>query len=326
MAKKEKVERNVNLAPNDIPKLADVFAKEGVKYLVSEKFDGQRCLVRDGQAISRKMLPFHANFQERMKPFLDLTKGTEHIFDCEVFNPDATFQQITSSIAHKDGVPLKLYVFDYLTKEEWEGDSVTTYVHRVENYKKVLKKLDPKEKYAVAVKQQVCSSEEEATTAFGNICEEGGEGVMLRHVAQLYKHGRSTLKETPEKGGGFYKLKATDTIDAIIVGFNQKQNLTDEAKETIKDKDAFGRSKRGHRKGDREEVEEIGSVIIEYDYHGKKRQCNATWVKGAKLRDEMTWKNREDYIGKWVEVVFMPVGMKDALRNPRLYRMRPDKD
>ena len=326
-----------NLAPTGL-KASDL-DKINFPTWASEKLDGVRCLIIDGKAYSRKGLPLHDVFHKRFKPFLDLTLGSNHVFDCEVFNPDATFQQITSSLANEDGVPIKLYVFDYMTLEEWNGVSVTPFRQRLVNLRNVLTQMTRdtdamSENYIEEVPQVSCSNKDEVMYHFNHICDAGGEGLMLRHPDQLYKHGRSTLKEAPVKGGGFYKLKLFETLDAVIVGFEAKNRLTEEAKESITDKDAFGRSKRGHRKDDRVAVDEIGAVTLQIpdkfykDAKGNDQPVifNATWAKGSPVREEMTWDNREQFIGRWVEVEYMSVGMKDLPRLGRITRFRCDLD
>jgi len=290
--------------------------------LASEKYDGVRTIIMDGVAYSRMMIPLHDVFQKRFKPFLDKTIGTEHVFDCEIFNPDATFQQITSSIANEDGVPLKLYAFDYLTKEEWFSASVTEYLDRCINLGCVIGKLDPNWEYIRIAQQKICDTRREIEEYFNEVLERGGEGLMLRSPSQLYKHGRSTAKQ-----GDFLKLKDFQTLDGIIVGYNQKARLTEEAKEYITDKDAFGRSKRGHRKDDRELVDEIGSVIVKITQEPfLDEECGCMWKKGSPVRTMITWNNKESFVGKHVEIEFQPCGSKDLPRIGRIIRLRPDLD
>ena len=111
-------------------------------------------------------------------------------------------------------------------------------------------------------------------------------------------------------------------------------SITDEAKATITDKDEFGRSRRGHRQTDRETVEEIGAVTLQIpnetyiDDKGQEKPkiFNATWIKGSQVRTEITWENKEQFIGRWVEVNYQDVGTKNLPRLPRISRFRPDLD
>jgi DNA ligase-1 len=151
--------------------------------------------------------------------------------------------------------------------------------------------------------------------------DKGFEGSMLRSPNGMYKHGRSTAKERDLR-----KFKPFEDIDAVIVEFQQKARLTEEAKERITDKDAFGRSKRGHRKGDREFVEEVGSTWIEYVENGETKRCKAGYTRNSPVRTMITWENKDEFIGKHVDVEFQGTGIKDLLRLPRIKRLRPDLD
>ena len=117
------------------------------------------------------------------------------------------------------------------------------------------KKVDRIEKCIVPVIQHLCLSADQVLEIHNKLLEEGFEGTMLRSPNGIYKHNRSTAKERDLR-----KFKPFDTLDAVIIGFQQKERLTEEAKEYITDKDAFGHSKRGSKKGDREAVEEIGAI------------------------------------------------------------------
>ena len=316
-----------NLAPNAQPILTDL----PYPLLVSEKFDGVRCLIIDGVAYSRKGLELHDKFQERFSPIFNHLEKSEMVWDCEVYHPAATFQQIVSSIAndndHERGLPLRLYVFDVLSNKEWERKSYTPFQARYQLYQHLIGQIDPRQEWLMPVEQKLCQTQQEVKEYFDLICSFGGEGVMLRSMGGLYKHGRSTLRE-----GSLYKYKPFADLDAIIIGFEPKARLTSEAKERITTKDALGRSKRGFRKGDREIVDEIGAIICQVpertyvDDNGVVRDYvfKATWVKGTPLREEITWDNKEDYLGKWVEVNYCPVGEKHLPRFPRAKRLRPD--
>ena len=327
---KDNIQLSPNLAPSDRVDLSAI----SYPTFASVKFDGVRTVIMDGIAYSRKFLPLHDVFQKRFQPFLEITKGTPHVLDAECYNPDATFQEITSSLAHEDGCQLWLYVFDYLSKDEWYGEKVTPFVERIRYYNEFLRHNDPGQKYAIPVEQKACLNKEMVQEWLEEVMEAGGEGLMLRDPQQRYKNGRSTAKAKPSAGGGFFKLKPFDTLDAQIIGYELKKRLTEEAKETITDKDAFGRSKRGHRKDDREEVNEIGNLICQVpgrtytDDRGEEMPFifKCTWVKGSPIRTDITTENFDKYKGRWVEVEYQEAGMKNLPRLPRAKRYRPDLD
>ena len=153
----------------------------------------------------------------------------------------------------------------------------------------------------------------------------GLEGLMLKCPNSVYAHSRVT-----ERQNTFWKLKFWDTINGKIVGFKQKQQLTDEAKATNTEKSALGRTKRGHRQDDRELVDGIGSVEIEVadgQVFQKGTRFFAGWVSEAfDVWSAMTWDNRAEFLGRNVEVEYQGHGSKDKPRLPRIARMRPDLD
>ena len=299
--------------------------------LVGCKFDGLRALAIDGVMYTRAGLPFKPLVQKRFAKLLELAQQRNTVLDGELYNHDMTFQEINSAVSHEDKVGrLVFHAFDCMPRECWGKPKEQSSKYPDLTYKMRLTALTlfaNKEKLPetdfVVVTQTVCFSKDEVVTAYERFLEEGFEGVMLRSQNGYYKHGRSTVKERDLR-----KLKPFESVDAVIVGFKQQAQLTEKAKATITDKDAFGRSKRGHRKGDRELVEAVGSVEVEYicPVDGTKKRCFPKYKKGSPVRTEITWANKDQYLGRWVEVEHVPVGMKDALRFPRIVRFRPDLD
>jgi len=289
---------------------------------VSAKLDGVRALAIDGIMYTRAGLPFKDCVQQRFKIILEEAKQRGVVLDGELYNHYISFQQITSACSHEDKVEcLRLYVFDCVSLVEWFGLSGTTYNLRRDAYLNICQEIDPRCRYIVPVEHCICNTKDEVITIHNQMLESGYEGTMLRPPNGLYKHNRSTAKEKDLR-----KFKPFETIDCVIVGFKQKARLTEEAKATITDKDKFGRSKRGHRKGDREFVEELGAIGELYEVEGTAKQCFAGFTKNSSVRTEITWENREEYVGRHVEVEYQSVGMLDVLRLPRIVRFRPDLD
>lgn len=306
---------NVNLAPAGCPDL------ESLRYpmFASEKLDGVRAVILDGVALSRNMLPLHENFQRRMSTILRLLPR-EIVLDCEVFNPTYTFSQITSGIAHADeeNVRLYFYVFDAMSRDEWFGKSCTPFDRRRDLVELACDEYDPDKSFLVPVKQIVMPTAKAVQSHLAEAVGVGKEGLMLRSPNQLYKHGRSTLKQ-----GDFVKLKAWETVDCQIIGFKQGKTLTESARALNTDKDAFGRTKRGDCQADRESVDGLGSVEVRCPDGST---CFAMFTAGSEARSQIVWQGKEQWLGKMVEVEYQSVGTKDKLRLPRIIRLRPDLD
>jgi DNA ligase-1 len=292
--------------------------------LVSIKLDGIRAMAIDGVLYTRTMQPFKPLVQERFSKILELTRKAGLVLDGELYCHDMTFQQITSAVSHEDKIgELVFHVFDLLSIKEWFGQSATPYSIRVKQYWDLCQTTDPHQYDITPVRQIKCNAADEVVAIHEENLNIGFEGSMLRSPQGTYKHGRSTVKERDLR-----KFKPFETVDGIIVGFKQQSSLTEEAKDRITDKDAFGRSKRGHRKGDREVVDAIGSIEVEYPcpLDGTTKRCFPKYKKGSPVRTEITWDNKEQYLGRYVEVEYMRIGMKDVLRFPRIIRLRPDLD
>ena len=317
------------LQPNLAPPSLSVTDLAGLVYPLfsSEKLDGVRATLEDGVLYSRKGIALPEACQERFAPLLAKVDH-KHIIDCEIYSHEATFQEITSAIHGTKDIPIQLHVIDHVFKDEWYGKSHTIFADRLTNLGNFVSEYDPQRKFIQPVRQTICLTEKDVMDCLDGVlgaAEHYGytaEGLMLRGLRQLYKHGRSTLKQKD-----FLKLKLWDTIDGIITGFKPKSVLTEEAKSTITDTDAYGHAKRGHRIGDREYVDEIGSIEITANI-GARRVCfYAVFAKNSPDREKITWANRESYFGKWCEIEFLPAGMKEEglPRHPRIIRLRPDK-
>ena len=288
----------------------------------------------ENEMVSRKMLPFKEMVQARFKPVVEAAKKEGIILDGELYCHEMSFQAIMSSLSDNDAVnDIRFYVFDLLPQREWDTVPETPFRKRLAMYEEWCKVVDPNRRLITPVEQTLCHNAEEVREALAQSLEQGYEGTMLKTPNEIYKFGRHTWKEF-ERGNGLLKMKPFDTLDAIIIDFVHKRKLTEEAKEYITDKDAFGRSKRGFRKDDRETVNEIGAITCEIPgrtyLDDKGRECpyvfNATFTKGSPLREEITIENFENYRGKWVEVSYLSVGIKNLPRHPRIYRTRPDRD
>ena len=148
---------------------------------------------------------------------------------------------------------------------------------------------------------------------------------MLKSPASYYIHSRVTAKQNL-----FWKLKFWNEVNAKIVGFKQGKTLTEEAREKNTKRNALGNLKRGHRKGDRTEVDKVGSVevaVTDGQVFPKGTKCFVGFTEEAyQLRTEMTWENKEQFLGKHVDIVFQEHGSKNKPRMGRIVRLRPDLD
>jgi ATP-dependent DNA ligase len=213
-----------------------------------------------------------------------------------------------------------LYVSEWHEPKPW-----TPFRCRVDQYNDWCAEHDADKRFVKPVEQCECDDADEVLALQQEARQNGLEGLMLKCPDSVYQHSRATAKQNV-----FWKLKFWETVNGKIVGFKQQRQLTDEARENNTEKSALGRTKRGHRQGDRETVESIGSVEIEIpdgQIFAKGTRFFAMWSSEApEIRAAMTWENRTEFIGRNVEVEYQGHGSKDKPRLPRIVRMRPDLD
>lgn len=123
---------------------------------------------------------------------------------------------------------------------------------------------------------------------YTSIVEAGGEGIMLKNPKAMYYPGK-------RKANTWYKVKAFDTIDCKIIGYDQGQGKYEA---------------------------QIGALIVE-DPTG--REIKVSGMTDA-VRLDMTCNFMRKYNGKMCEVrYFGKVGeQKDGYRHPQYLRMRGD--
>lgn len=153
---------------------------------VQPKYDGIRCLIVGGEAVSRTLKPIPNKYIQSCLRGLPSYDG-----ELLLKNPDATFQDIQSAVMSIDGEPSFDYnIFDIVNDLEFQ--------ERLELFKGA------------------------PTTLINNISElllfeissleQGHEGIMIRSPSGKYKFGRSTEKE-----GLLLKLKRFKDAEAEVI-------------------------------------------------------------------------------------------------------------
>jgi len=316
------------LAPNDEPDL------NNIKYpiLASYKLDGIRCIFKYGEMLSRSLKPIvNKQIKEKFEP-LRLFSEKEHlILDGELYNPDIPFQAISSCVMTQDYndkkaikkwgeiceehnlditreealKEFKFYLFDAL-----EDDFTMDFMDRdcfceeiAEDFKELI----------VPVKQIRINSKKEVEEYFEIALKEGFEGLILKDGNGKYKCGRGTLKE-----GLIYKVKPFRTFDAQIIGVVQATKVNPNAEKKINE---LGRSVTSKKKDDRILIEKASAFIVKYEDEEVKPTLSMTDPEKGEV-----WRNRNSYIGKWIEYKGMLVGAKSVPRHPTFIRFRSDLD
>lgn len=305
------------LAPNQEVNLDEII----YPILASYKLDGVRIVFYKGQILTRslKQLP---NKQLRFK-FEAIRKYTEDnqcILDGEIYSHELTFQEIISFCMTQDfedkksvkkfgkvmTIPesLKFYCFDMII----DDDINLSFKTRINNIKFAHITLE-----LLNIEQWSCFSKEDVENLFENALDNGYEGLILRDPNGRYKFGRGTIKE-----GIIYKVKPFRTFDTEVIGVVQATEVNEDAEKKTNE---LGRSVTSKKKGDRHLIEKASAFVVNYE----DKELKVTLAMTDEEKEEV-WRNKETYIGKWIEYKGMLVGSKDVPRHPVMIRFREDKN
>ena len=309
------------LAPNQEPNL------EEIQYpiLASYKLDGIRCIFYKGEILSRSLKQIqNKQLREKFEPIRKYSEENNLILDGEIYSPDLTFQEITGFVMTQDfedarsikkhgevlKIPedLKYYCFDQIQNEDFDQKFI------VRNLPcDTLGEICYEHKNLIEyVSQLTVNSKADVGEYFEEALENGYEGLILKSFNGKYKCGRGTLKE-----GLIYKVKPFRTFDAVVTGVVQATKVDPNAEKKTNE---LGRSVTSKKKDDRILIEKASAFNVNYE--GKELKVVLSMTDEEK---EEVWKNRDQYIGKWIEYKGMLVGSKDVPRHPVMIRFRKDK-
>jgi DNA ligase-1 len=267
-----------------------------VKYpvLCTPKLDGIRCLIINGNAVSRKFKPIPNNYiRKKLKGLPDNLDGELITYTNGVRD---NFNIVSSKVMSEDGEPEFSYeVFDYV-----DGNLTTTYKNRMQDLYILalpawinVNKLIP---ITINNEQELLQYEEKCLN-------EGYEGIMLRIPEGPYKCGRSTPKEAY-----LLKLKRFEDSEAIIVGFEERMHNANEAT-----KDAFGKTERSSHKDNLVPMNTLGALQV------RDIKTNKEFKIGTGFDDTMRkliWDNQEKYLNQIVTYKHQPSGSDELPRFP----------
>ena len=187
--------------------------------MVSEKLDGWRGLFAGGQILTKncRVQP-NRNLWHHFRELLDLGTRELWVFDCEIYSPSMTLEQIQGILQSPDGDPsgLTANVFDCLTAREYFANSKTmSYRRRYARYIDMIGSRRPAN--TVAVLNRVVGSVDELMSYYHDVLDAGGEGLVVRHPGRSYCHGRCKAKSDM-----MYKLKS-ETITGHELPVQQMQ-------------------------------------------------------------------------------------------------------
>ena len=281
--------------------------------LASYKLDGIRGIIREGQILTRslKSIP-NKQVRDKFQELVNFTKTEpilNPILDGEFLARSLEFTELSGTIRALDRIipdDLYFYIFDTVADNAYDEP----FIIRAERAQKFANLFPHLIKY---VNQVIVKSPAEAQVYFEEAIAWGCDGIILRKPDGKYKCGRGTLKE-----GLIYKLKPFLTFEAKIIGVGQATKVDPKAEKKINE---LGYSVTSKKKGDRILIEKASEFIVKYG----DQEVNPTLAMTDQEKEEV-WRNRDKYIGRWIEYKGLLVGAKDAPRHPVFLRFRDDKD
>ena len=163
--------------------------KEGKEYLVEEKFDGVRCLIRK-QGNKFDAVTFNGKVLNLPHIFYDMLKIPDGFYDGELL---ASERHETSGIVNKvinenleDVHKLQFICFDILTEDEFLGKEKTPLCVRLIRRECLMGKT-----HIVAPKHFIMRSKKEIYEFFNKVRQQGGEGIMVKYLHSPYERKRS---------------------------------------------------------------------------------------------------------------------------------------
>lgn len=311
--------KQVLLAPSQMPTPEEHEVAERYPMLASMKLDGNRCLIYDGKLLSRTMKEQpNRNLAGHLKEVCAFSRKHNWIFDGELYSHERSFSELQSILrSHDASIPddVKFMCFDGMNKLDWDGPLGHGFHDRNSLVQEKWRDSDIPWQHFALLEQRMVWNPTDVHDYYDHAIRHGYEGLILRDPAGMYRHGRATVKQ-----GIIFKIKAFDTLDAIVVGYEQQVEVNGTAERTTNE---MGRTARTHKKADHHPVNCMGSLQVR-DEQG--RLFSIGWGKGwdyAK-RTEL-WHQRNSLVGRWVEVRHMVAGEKDLPRMPQLVRFRDDK-
>lgn len=279
----------------------DDFAALRFPVLASPKLDGIRCLIVNGEAVTRNLKPIpNLYVQHRLRglPDLDgeLIVGSSTVPDC--------FTRSTSGIMSIHGEPGFLFhVFDH-----WSHGGA--FAHRVMSAARHVldafldAPLRMVEHVQIETARDLLAYEAETVAA-------GYEGVMIRDPGGVYKHGRSTARESI-----LGKVKRFHDSEGEVVGVEELHHNGNAA-----EVNALGLTERSTAKAGLMAGGTLGALIVRAP----------GWAEPFKIGTGFTadqratfWSQRHALKGRVVKFKHQPAGEKDKPRFPVFLGWRLD--
>ena len=271
--------------------------------LASPKLDGVRCILKDGQVLSRSLKPIPNRAVQDL-----FGQKNFHGIDGELVVGDPTaadvYTKTTSGVMSRDGIPeVRLVAFDDFSRPD------LPYADRLQRLMKKL--VATRARFIGALEQHWVPDESELLRLEDHYLSLGYEGVMLRQPQGSYKHGRSTANE-----GWLLKLKRFTDAEARVVAVKELWHNANEAKVN-----ELGYKERSSKKAGKVPMDVLGALVVADTQTGVEFEIGTGFTE--QQRHDL-W--RVNLLGRLVKYKYQAVGVKDKPRFPVFAGFRDERD
>ncbi|UUV43254.1 DNA ligase [Rhodobacter phage RcCWillis] len=265
--------------------------------MAAPKLDGIRCLIVNGEAVTRSLKPVpNAYVRDRLRGLPD--------YDGELIvgrvNAPDVFNVSTSGIMSRDGEPeFTFHVFD---------------VHSMAApFEARYLEIDPFiSRHVALVGHDLLHTVEELSEFEARCIADGFEGVMIRDPRGAYKNGRSTVRDRI-----LGKVKRFADTEATIIGVEELMRNGNE-----QTRNALGHAERSTAQAGLVPADTLGALIVQSP------EWEAPFKIGTGYDSAMRaalWADRDNLAGRLVKFKHQPSGAKDAPRFPVFIGFRGDE-
>lgn len=258
--------------------------------VASPKLDGIRCVVLNGQAVSRKLKPIPNDF---IRAWIETYVPNGVDGELLLQNWTEPFRQVSSAVMKKAGHPVFVFAaFDYIGCGTYQcpfEDRMGTLLTLAEE----IRGKDAFYPYRFeVVRHNLVESVESLMEVHTENLAAGFEGTMVRDPQGPYKFGRSTQRE-----GYLLKVKNFADEEAEIVGFEEQMHNTNEA-----EKDNLGRTKRSSAKAGKVGKGILGAIVCRFA-DGTEFSCGTGFDD---MMRSMIWSSQSEFMGAIVKIKHQP--------------------
>lgn len=266
--------------------------------LASIKLDGIRCIIVDGQAVTRSLKPIPNAHIRGILSRIELDGLDGEILCAEPTDPDC-YRKTNSAVMGRDGAPeFTFYVFD-------KHDEAADFRERLGRAHDLVHRLGGRLTLLthtfVTCKEELDEFEQQAVDA-------GHEGIMLRCPNGRYKQGRSTAKEQI-----LLKVKRFVDAEAEVIGVQEEMANMNEAT-----KNALGQTERSSHAAGKVGKGTMGALLVRDLATGVEFSIGSGFTRADR---EAEWP-----VGTVVKYKSFLVGVKDKPRFPIFLGLRSRAD